>query len=71
MENLLKRYIGPLTIMGAMTIGFLAGFADISGALTNGTGLLLTVMIIYRLYEEIAKQHMYDMHPAMRKFIEI
>ncbi len=71
MENLLNRYISPLTVMGALTIGFLAGFADISGALTNGTGLLLTVMIVYRLYEEIAKQHMYDMHPAMRKFIEI
>jgi hypothetical protein len=27
-------------------------------------------MIIYRLYEEIAKQHMMDMHPMMRKFME-
>jgi len=30
----------------------------------------LTVMIIYKLYEEIAKQHMMDMHPALRKFME-
>jgi len=28
------------------------------------------VMIIYKLYEEIAKQHMMDMHPMMRKFME-
>lgn len=69
MERLLQRYIGPLTIMGALTIGFLAALADLTGALTSGTGLLLTVMIIYRLYEEIAKQHMMDMNPMMRKFI--
>ncbi|MFO8016398.1 MAG: preprotein translocase subunit SecY [Candidatus Woesearchaeota archaeon] len=71
MESLLNRYIGPLTVMGAISIGFLAAIADLSGSLVRGTGLLLTVMIIYKLYEEIAKQHMYDMHPMMRKFIEI
>lgn len=71
MERLLQRYIGPLTIMGGLSIGFLAAFADLLGALTNGTSLLLTVMIVYRLYEEIAKQHLYDMHPMMRKFIEM
>jgi len=71
MERLLQRYIGPLTIMGAMAIGFLAALADISGALVNGTSLLLAVMIVFRLYEDIAKQHMYDMHPMMRKFMQI
>ncbi len=69
MERLLNRYIGPLTIMGAISIGFLAALADITGALTSGTGLLLTVMIIYKLYEEIAKEHMMDMNPMMRKFM--
>ena len=71
MEHLLNRYIGPLTVMGAVSIGLLAALADLSGALTSGTGLLLTVMIVYRLYEDIAKQHMYDMYPAMRKFMTI
>jgi preprotein translocase subunit SecY len=69
LERLLQRYITPLTIMGAIVVGVLAGIADISGALTNGTGLLLTVMIIYRLYEDIAKQHLMDMNPMMRKFM--
>ncbi len=71
MERLLQRYIGPLTIMGAITIGLLAALADVLGALVNGTSLLLSVMIIYKLYEEIAKQHMYDLHPMMRKFIQL
>ena len=67
MEHVLTRYITPLTIMGGLAVGFLAAMADLSGALTSGTGILLAVMIIYKLYEEIAKQHMGDMNPALRK----
>ena len=55
--------------MGALVVGLLSGIADISGALTNGTSLLLSVMIIYRLYEDIARQHMMDMNPMLRKFM--
>ncbi len=69
LEQILKRYITPLTVMGAIAIGVLAAMADLSGALSNGTGILLAVMIIYRLYEEIAQQHMMDMHPALRKMM--
>lgn len=69
LERLLDRYIWPLTIMGGLAVGFLAGFADITGVLSSGTGILLAVMIIYRLYEEIAKQHMMDMNPMMRRFM--
>jgi preprotein translocase subunit SecY len=69
MEKILDRYIWPLTIMGAVLVGFLAALADLTGALSRGTGILLAVMIIYKLYEDIAKQHMYDMNPLMRKFM--
>ena len=69
LERLLNRYILPLTIMGGITVGFLAAFADLTGALSRGTGILLTVMIVYKLYEDIAKQHMMDMNPMMRKFM--
>lgn len=69
MERLLKRYIGPLTVMGGIAIGLLASVADLTGAIGTGTGILLAVMIIYKIYEEIAKQHMYDMNPMMRKFV--
>ncbi len=70
LERLLKRYITPLTVMGAIAVGLLAALADLTGALGRGTGILLTVMIIYKLYEEISKQHMMDMNPMMRKFME-
>ena len=69
LERLLNRYIWPLTIMGGITVGFLAALADLTGALSGGTGILLTVMIVYRLYEDIARQHMMDMNPMMRKFM--
>ncbi|MBW2988967.1 preprotein translocase subunit SecY [Candidatus Woesearchaeota archaeon] len=69
LESLLKRYIWPLTIMGGIAVGLLAALADLSSCLSSGMGILLAVMIVYSLYEEIAKQHMMDMYPAMRKFI--
>lgn len=69
LERMLNRYIWPLTVLGGIAVGILASLADISGALTSGTGLLLTVSIVYKLYEEIAQQHLMDMNPMMRKFI--
>ena len=70
LERILSRYIWPLTVMGGAGVGLLAAMADLSGALSQGTGILLAVMIVYKLYEDIAKQHMMDMHPALKKMME-
>jgi len=70
LERILNRYIPPLTVMGAIAVGLLAASADLLGALTSGTGILLAVMIIYNLYEEIAQQHMMDMHPSLRRMMK-
>lgn len=70
LEKVLNRYIWPLTIVGGASIGLLAALADLTGALSRGTGILLAVMIVYKLYEEIAKQHMMDMNPGLKKFME-
>ena len=69
LERVLERYIIPLTILGSVAVGLLAAVADLTGALVRGTGLLLAVMIIYRLYEDISRQHMMDMNPMLRKFM--
>ncbi len=69
LERILNRYIWPLTIMGGIAVGFIAAIADLSGALSRGTGILLTVMIVYQLYEQIAREHLMDMNPMMRKFM--
>ena len=70
LESILARYIWPLTVLGGASVGLVAALADLTGALSRGTGILLAVMIVYNMYEEIAKQHMMDMHPMMRKFVE-
>lgn len=70
LEAILNRYVMPLTIMGGAAVGLLASLADLMGALVRGTGLLLAVMIIYKLYEDISQQHAYDMFPSLKKIIK-
>jgi len=69
LESILNRYIPGLTIMGGALVGLLAAFADLMGALSRGTGILLAVMIIYKLYEDISKEHAMDLHPALKKMM--
>lgn len=68
-EKILKRYIPIITILGGAFVGLLAFGADLTGALGGGTGVLLTVGIVYKLYEEIAQEQLMDMHPMLRKFL--
>ncbi|KXB06646.1 hypothetical protein AKJ51_03215 [candidate division MSBL1 archaeon SCGC-AAA382A20] len=68
-KRILDRYIPYLAVLSGLFIGLLSVFADFFGAVSSGTGILLATMIIYRMYEELAKQHMEDMHPALRKFM--
>ncbi len=70
LEAILKRYVGPLTIMGGAAIGLLASMANLLGALVGGTAILLAVMILYQLYQNIAQQHAMDMNPAFAKFFK-
>jgi preprotein translocase subunit SecY len=69
LESILNRYIPGLTIMGGALVGLLAAFADLMGSLSRGTGILLAVMIIYKLYEDISREHAMDLHPALKKMM--
>jgi len=51
----LKKHILTAATLGGICIGLLTVFADFLGAIGSGTGILLTVNIIYSLYEEIIK----------------
>ncbi len=66
-RRVLDRYIPPISILGSAFVGLLAGFADLTGALGSGTGILLTVGIVYRLYEELARLQVMEMHPMLGK----
>jgi len=69
-EKLLGRYIPKVTVIGGAIIGLLTLVASLMGTLggAGGTGLLLTVSIVYRLYEQIASEQIQEMYPMMRQF---
>ena len=50
-------------------VGFIAFGADLTGALGGGTGVLLTVGIVHRLYEELAEEQLMSMNPVLRKVL--
>jgi len=73
LKKVLARYIPALTILSSALVGALAVFANLIGTVGNvsGTGLLLTVGIVIRLYEEIAREQAIEMHPVLRKFLGV
>ncbi|ELZ23121.1 preprotein translocase subunit SecY [Halosimplex carlsbadense 2-9-1] len=68
-EKVLERYIPQVTVIGGALVGLLAVLANMMGTIGNvsGTGLLLTVSITYKIYEEIAEEQLMEMHPMMRQ----
>jgi len=54
----LDRYIPNAAFFGGVCIGFLSVFADFMGAIGSGTGILLTVTIIYGYVEKFAAEQM-------------
>ncbi len=68
-KSILDRYIPTITIMGSVFVGLLAGIGDMTlGALSSGTGILLTVGIVYRLYEELAREQLIAENPLFGRF---
>lgn len=69
-QGILERYIPPITILGSIFVGLLAGLGNMAlGTLASGTGILLMVGIVYRLYEELAKEQIIETHPILGKLI--
>ena len=69
-KEVLNRYIPPLSVIGGALIGFIAALADFTGALGTGTGILLTVTIIYNFYEQLKTEKMEGAHPLIRRVME-
>ncbi|MEM2110905.1 MAG: preprotein translocase subunit SecY [Candidatus Bathyarchaeia archaeon] len=68
-ELILKRYIPVVTILGGFIVGLLAAIADFFGAFGTGTGILLSVGIIYQYYQQLMKERVEEMYPSLRKFL--
>ena len=68
-ERILKRYIPTLVILNGMIIAMLSFMADSLGALTSGTGLLISIGIIHQYAETISKEVAAEQYPSMRGFL--
>ena len=66
-ESVLNKYIPALAVLGGLAVGLLAAFADFTGTLGTGTGMLLTVMIVYNYYEQLSAERLDEAHPIVRQ----
>jgi len=68
-KRLLERYIPTTTILGGILVGLLAAVADFFGTFGTGTGILLSVGIIYQYYQVLARERLEEMYPALAKLL--
>jgi preprotein translocase subunit SecY len=68
-ELILKRYIPVVTVLGGIIVGLVASTADFFGVFGSGTGILLSVGIIYQYYELLMRERAAEMFPAFRRIL--
>jgi preprotein translocase subunit SecY len=68
-EAILKRYIPVVTVLGGVIVGLVAGVSDMFGVFGSGTGILLSVGIIYQYYELLMRERAAEMFPAFRRIL--
>jgi len=68
-ESMLNKYIPTVTILGSIFVGLLAALATLTGAVGTGMGILLTVGIIYMLYQQLQQEQLFSTYPVLNKII--
>jgi preprotein translocase subunit SecY len=68
-ESVLNKYIPAITILGSIFVGLLAALATLTGAIGSGMGVLLTVGIMYMLYQQLQRDRMLEGIPALDNFL--
>ncbi|MGC1121660.1 MAG: preprotein translocase subunit SecY [Candidatus Methanofastidiosia archaeon] len=66
-ETVLNKYLPQVTLMGGIAVGLLSILADFTHALGTGTGILLAVMITYRMYADLVRVP--DLPESVRKLL--
>ncbi|HIP85105.1 MAG TPA: preprotein translocase subunit SecY, partial [Pyrodictium sp.] len=69
LAKLLEKYIYPLTLISSIIVGTIAVVADFFGAYGSGSGLVLTVGIVYNFYLTLAYERTLEMYPVLRRLI--
>jgi preprotein translocase subunit SecY len=69
LENILSKYIYPLTLLSSIIVAVITVVADIFGAYGTGTGILLAVGIINQYYTMITYERALETFPLLRKLL--
>jgi preprotein translocase SecY subunit len=64
-EQVLNRYIPPITIIGGILIGRIAAISDLFGVFGTGIGLLLMVDIVLQYYQLLVKEQLEELSPRL------
>jgi preprotein translocase SecY subunit len=67
--NILSRYIYTVSIVGSIIVGLLASVAGYFNAFGTGTGILLMIGIMYQLYQQLVKERLTEVYPAVAKIV--
>ncbi len=68
-EQMLSKYVNTITILGSIFVGLLAALATLTGAVGTGMGVLLTVGIMYMVYQQVEKESALSDMPGVGKFL--
>jgi preprotein translocase SecY subunit len=66
---LLSKYIPTVTVLGGFLVGLIAAVGDFLGVFGTGTGILLSVGIIYQYYEIIMRERIAELHPGLERLL--
>ena len=64
-EQVLNRYIPPITVIGGMIIGIVASVSDVFGVFGTGIGLLLGCDIVLQYYQMLVKEQLEEFSPRL------
>ena len=68
-KSVLDKYIPTITVLGSIFVALLAVVATLTGAVGTGMGILLTVGIMYMVYQQLEQEKVLDSYPALNKML--
>jgi preprotein translocase subunit SecY len=69
-ENILNKYVPSLTVLGSIAVGLISALATLTGAIGTGMGILLTVGIIYMLYQQLEQEKLFETYPVLERLVK-
>ncbi len=69
LQNVLAKYIYPLTILSSLIVAVIALVGYIFNVYGSGMGILLAVGIVYQLYTQIAYERALETYPLLKRLI--